>query len=81
MHCEWPLNPSSSRGKEVMGEWARGSKVADQVYKTKRDEEAIRQAVRGPTAIREALRSGAMSEVAALRAEALQGLGTVSNGG
>lgn len=74
-----PDHVKSARGREVMGGWARGSKVADQVYRTKEDEEAIREAARGRSAIREALRGGSMSEVSELRAAALQALGATTD--
>lgn len=74
-----PAHVSSARGREVMGGWARGSRVADRVYRSKEDEEAIREAARGRSAIREALRSGAMAEVPALRAAAVQALGATGD--
>lgn len=74
-----PDHVRSSRGREVMGGWARGSKVADKVYRTKEDEEAIREAARGRSAIREALRDGSVSEVSALRTAAIQALGTTTD--
>jgi hypothetical protein len=62
----------SSRGREILSGHARGSKVPEQVYRSKQDEAAIREAARGRAMIREALRNGSVSDTTALRAEAVR---------
>ena len=57
---------------EILSGHARGSKVPEQVYRTKEDEAAIGEAARGRKMIREALLNGTVSDVTALRAEAVQ---------
>lgn len=71
-----PEHVHSVRGREVMGGWARGSKVIDRVYKSKEDEQAIREAALGRAAIREALRTGRLSDVTALRTKVVQAVAT-----
>jgi hypothetical protein len=55
------------RAKEVLSSHARGSRVSEQVYHSKEDERAIREASRGRAAIREALSTGRISDATALR--------------
>lgn len=74
-----PEHVKTARAREVMGGWARGSKVPDQVYRTKEDEAAIREAARGRSVIREALREGTISELTALRSEAIRVLNDANN--
>lgn len=62
----------STRGREILSGHARGSKVPEQVYRTKQDEAAIREAARGRSLIREALLNGTVSDMSALRSEAVR---------
>jgi hypothetical protein len=57
----------TKRAKEVLSSHSRGSRMSEQVYQSKEDELAIREASRGRTAIREALTSGRISDGTALR--------------
>lgn len=74
-----PEHTTTTRAREVMGGWARGSKVPDQVYRSKDDEAAIREAARGRAAIREELRNGTLSEVSALRVTAIQAISNLAD--
>lgn len=64
----------TKRAKEVLSSHARGSRVSEQVYQSKQDEQAIREASRGRAAIREALVDGRVSDATALRGAAAQAL-------
>lgn len=68
-----------ARARELLSGHARGSKVPDQIYRTKEDEEAIREAARGRALIREALLEGSISEATALRAEAVRALNGIAD--
>jgi len=67
-------NLQTKRAKEVLSSHARGSRMSEQVYQSKEDERAIREASRGRTAIREALTSGRISDATALRGAVAQSL-------
>src|SRR5690606_6640844 len=67
-------NLQTKRAKEVLSSHARGSRMSEQVYQSKEDERAIREASRGRTAIREALTSGRISNATALRGAVAQSL-------
>lgn len=67
-------NLQTKRAKEVLSSHARGSRMSEQVYQSKEDERAIREASRGRTAIREALTSGRISDATALRGVVAQTL-------
>jgi hypothetical protein len=69
----------SSRGRELLSGHSRGSKVPEQVYRTKEDEAAIREAARGRAMIREALRSGTVSDVSTLRVEIVRAVNGISD--
>ena len=68
-----------ARARELLSGHARGSKVPDQVYKTKQDEVAIREAARGRALIREGLRQGKISEASALRADVVRAVNATSD--
>jgi hypothetical protein len=62
-----PEHVQTPRAREVLGGWARGSKVPEQVYASRDDEQAIRDASRARSTIREALRTGQLPELVDLR--------------
>lgn len=62
-----PEHVKSPRARELMGGWSRGSKVPQQVYESKEDEQAIRESSRARANIREELRTGRLSEITELR--------------
>jgi hypothetical protein len=64
----------SKRAKEMLSSHARGSRMSEQVYQSKEDELAIREAARGRAAIREALVTGQISDATALRIAVSQAL-------
>jgi hypothetical protein len=67
------------RAREILGSWARGSTVSQELYQTKQDELAIREAARARSAIREELRTGRLVDLTELRTAVSTALSTCTD--
>jgi hypothetical protein len=67
------------RAREILGSWARGSTVSQEVYQTKQDELAIREASRARSAIREELRTDRLADRTELRTAVSAALSTCTD--
>jgi hypothetical protein len=74
-----PEHVTTVRAREILGSWARGSTVSQEVYQTKQDELAIREASRARSAIREELRTGRLADLTELRAAVSAALTTFTD--
>jgi hypothetical protein len=74
-----PEHVATTRAREILGSWARGSNVPQVVYENKQDESAIREASRARSAIREELRTGRLAELTELRSAVSTALSTCTH--
>jgi hypothetical protein len=74
-----PEHVATTRAREILGSWARGSNVPQVVCETKQDESAIREASRARSAVREELRTGRLAELTELRSAVSAALSTCTH--